>query len=71
MRYAIVLLIAGAVCPLFAQRAASPDFAQLGPAVGTAMPDFRAPDQNGKQRSLKDLLGPKGALILFFRSADW
>jgi peroxiredoxin len=35
------------------------------------MPDFSLPDQSGKNHSLKSLLGPKGAVILFFRSADW
>jgi peroxiredoxin len=35
------------------------------------MPTFELSDQNGKTRSLTSLLGPKGAVILFFRSADW
>jgi peroxiredoxin len=35
------------------------------------MPDFELQDQDGKARSLRSLLGPKGALILFYRSADW
>ena len=42
-----------------------------GPPVGSRMPDFTLRDQNGKAHSLKSLLGPKGAVILFFRSADW
>jgi hypothetical protein len=42
-----------------------------GPPVGAHMPDFTLQDQNGKTQSLKTLLGPKGAMILFFRSADW
>jgi hypothetical protein len=42
-----------------------------GPPVGTKMPDFVLQDQDGHTRSLKSLLGPKGAVILFFRSADW
>lgn len=35
------------------------------------MPGFELRDQDGNARSLKSLLGPKGAAILFFRSADW
>jgi peroxiredoxin len=35
------------------------------------LPDFTLRDQNGQPHSLKSLLGPKGALIVFFRSADW
>ena len=40
---------------------AATDFARLGPAVGEPMPDFSAPDQDGKVHSLKSLLKPKGA----------
>ena len=42
-----------------------------GPAIGSHMPDFTLRDQNGKSHTLQSLLGPKGAVILFFRSADW
>jgi cytochrome oxidase Cu insertion factor (SCO1/SenC/PrrC family) len=42
-----------------------------GPAAGTKMPDFELQDQNGKPHSLDSLLGPQGAVILFYRSADW
>lgn len=42
-----------------------------GPAVGQQAEDFRAPDQNGQERTLHSALGPKGGLLVFFRSADW
>jgi len=42
-----------------------------GPKVGERVPDFRLPDQNGIERTLASVLGPKGALLVFFRSADW
>ena len=45
--------------------------AEYGPPVGTAMPAFEAPDQNGKMTSLKDIIGQNGAVLVFFRSADW
>src|SRR5260370_475606 len=45
--------------------------ADYGPPAGTRMPPFQAPHQNGKMHALKDLLGPHGAAIVFFRSADW
>ena len=45
--------------------------ADQGPAVGTPMPPFEAHDQNGKLQTLKGILGPNGAAIVFFRSADW
>ena len=45
--------------------------AEYGPRVGAPVPPFEAQDQNGRQRSLKDILGPNGAALIFFRSADW
>jgi hypothetical protein len=42
-----------------------------GPAVGSKMPGFELRDQDGKTQTLAGLLGPKGAVIVFFRSADW
>jgi hypothetical protein len=42
-----------------------------GLATGSKMPDFEAPDQDGNSRTLHSVLGPKGAVIVFFRSADW
>jgi cytochrome oxidase Cu insertion factor (SCO1/SenC/PrrC family) len=47
------------------------DVESIGPRVGTALPDFTLRDQRGEPHSLKSLIGPKGALIVFFRSADW
>jgi len=44
---------------------------EYGPATGTPLPAFELPDQAGKLHSLKGLLGPKGAVVLFYRSADW
>jgi hypothetical protein len=42
-----------------------------GPAVGQTVPDFRLEDQNGRTQTLHSILGPKGALLVFYRSADW
>ena len=44
---------------------------KTGPAVGDKVPDFALPDQNDKQWTLHDLMGPKGMLLVFTRSADW
>ena len=65
MRRTLTLLAAAALSW------AATDFANLGPAVGERMPDFSAPDQNGKVRSLASLLKGNGAVIVFVRSADW
>jgi hypothetical protein len=42
-----------------------------GPDIGKPMPNFEAQDQDGRTHTLRGLLGPKGAVILFYRSADW
>ena len=51
--------------------AAPADVQTLGPQVGTPVPDFTLPDQLGHARTLKSLMGPKGLMLVFFRSADW
>lgn len=45
--------------------------ATLGPQPGSAVPGFSAPDQTGRVHTLQSVLGPKGALLVFSRSADW
>ena len=47
------------------------DVSKLGPQVGERVPDFNLKDQNGKTWTLQSILGPKGAMLVFFRSADW
>ena len=42
-----------------------------GPPIGSKMPGFDLKDQDGKSHSLASLVGPQGAVIVFFRSADW
>ena len=42
-----------------------------GPAVGSAVPDFKAVSAAGPTQTLKSIMGPKGALLFFFRSSDW
>ena len=45
--------------------------AKTGPAVGSHIPDFSAADQNGNRQTLETIRGPNGAVLVFFRSADW
>ena len=47
------------------------DVSTLGPQVGERVPDFALPDQHGRTRTLDSIMGEKGAMILFHRSADW
>ena len=44
---------------------------KTGPEIGAAIPQFNLPDQNGKMRDLASITGPNGAIILFYRSANW
>ena len=48
-----------------------PDPQTLGPKVGERVPEFSLPDQHGATRTLTSTFGPKGAVLVFFRSADW
>ena len=47
------------------------DLSKLGPQVGQRVPDFNLKDQSGNSRSLQSIMGPKGAMLVFYRSADW
>ena len=47
------------------------DVSKLGPQVGERVPDFSLKDQNGKIWTLQSIMGPKGAMLVFYRSADW
>jgi hypothetical protein len=44
---------------------------KTGPAVGDRVPDFSAQDQVGHEQTLKSIMGSKGLMLVFFRSADW
>jgi hypothetical protein len=47
------------------------DVSTLGPQVGERVPDFSLKDPNGKSWTLQSIMGPKGAMLVFVRSADW
>jgi len=42
-----------------------------GPSVGQKAFDFDLKDQKGVSRNLSSVLGPKGGLLVFYRSCDW
>jgi len=64
---AVILSISG----LAGQAPTVVDTARLGPQVGTTVPAFAGIDQFGKLHTLASTDGPKGAMLVFFRSADW
>jgi hypothetical protein len=47
------------------------DISKLGPQVGDRVPDFSLKDQTGRIQTLQSIMGPKGAMLVFLRSADW
>lgn len=64
------------VCPADAGLRLQPaqqkvDIAKLGPQVGQRVPDFNLSDQIGRMRNLRSIMGSRGAMLVFFRSADW
>jgi len=44
---------------------------RTGREIGEKVPDFALVDQHGKSRTLGDLMGPSGLLLVFSRSAVW
>jgi peroxiredoxin len=64
------LVAAGAIVGS-AQDVRKIDVSKLGPQVGATVPDFNLGDQQGRKRTLQSVMGPKGAMIVFYRSADW
>jgi peroxiredoxin len=66
-----MVLLAAAALSIAARADANPDF-DLGPAVDAKVPDIGTPpDQTGRPRSLASLMGEKGLVLFFFRSAAW
>jgi peroxiredoxin len=54
-----------------AQRATRTPLTNVGLPIGARIPRFEAPDQDGRVRDFDSVRGPNGAVIYFYRSADW
>lgn len=65
----LALLVAGRT--MSAQTAPPLDVSKLGPQVGQAVPAFEGVDQFGKKHTLASIARSRGAMLVFFRSADW
>ena len=44
---------------------------KYGPEPGQPAADFSLPDQDGRAQTLHSVMGPKGLMLVFYRSADW
>ncbi len=73
-RRALVIALAALLFGTFVETGsgqANSDF-DLGPAINAKAPDIGTPpDQTGAPRALASLMGEKGMVLFFFRSADW
>ncbi len=67
----LMLSVAVGVGAVFAQQAQTVDVTTLGPQVGQKAITFQLPDQQGRTQSLTSVAGPKGTMLVFFRSSDW
>jgi hypothetical protein len=65
----LVGLLGGA--GLFQQAPTAVDTSKIGPRVGASIPPVSGIDQFGRPQSLPSIYGPQGAMLVFFRSADW
>jgi peroxiredoxin len=69
----VTLMLTGMLVPVMAQTQPGQkiDVSKLGPQVGERVPDFSLKDQTGKTWTRQSITGPKGAMLVFVRSADW
>lgn len=71
VRRLVVVALLGAGAVLGAQSPPPVDTSKIGPRVGATVPPISGVDQFGKPQTLSSISGPKGAMLVFFRSADW
>jgi peroxiredoxin len=68
----LVLLLTGMLQPMAQERTRERvDVSKLGPQVGERVPDFTLVDQTGRTRNAQSIMGSRGAMLVFVRSADW
>lgn len=71
VQFFCAILFVGISSLVVAQNRQAIDLSALGPQIGDLVPDFNLPDQNGQLHNRDSIMGPKGAVLLFYRSADW
>ena len=71
-KYSVFLIAALLLCTTArAQPSQAIDISAIGPKVGDQVPEFSGVDQFGKRQTLQTSMGRTGAMLVFFRSADW
>ena len=67
-----IVILFGMLQPMAQERTREQiDVAKLGPQVGERVPAFSLVDQTGRTRNLQSIMGRRGAMLVFVRSADW
>lgn len=71
LRLTLVAAIASLNATALDAQPAAVNTTLLGPQLGDTVPPFSGSDQFGRTQTLETTLGSKGAMLVFFRSADW
>lgn len=72
MRQLAGVVVGAALAMLFVDGAGGQaDVSRLGPQVGDRVPALSLTDHGGRAQTVASLAGPKGTMLVFFRSADW
>lgn len=69
--HVVIAALALSAAVLLAQAPVPVDTSKIGPQVGASVPVFSGSDQFGKTHTLASSYGPKGTMLVFFRSSDW
>ena len=64
--FAVLALFLCIAWPVQAEFAWAPD-----QHIGSTLPSFSLPDDSGEAQHIEDLLGDRGMVLMFIRSADW
>jgi hypothetical protein len=67
----VVIAATVTAAALVAQQPTTVDVAKIGPQVGERVPAFSGRDQFGRTQTLDSIVGRDGAMLVFYRSADW
>ena len=71
LRAGVIAVLVGGSIAVWAQSPPAVDTSKIGPQVGAVVPPISGTDQFGRTQTLASIYGPKGAMLVFFRSADW
>lgn len=69
--FSLITLVLGALTIM--SQPSKPAAKKFSPGlkVGDKIPAFTIKDHTGKTRNFNSLAGPKGLIMVFYRSADW